>query len=130
MLLLFIVFWRMKNFLYKQKNKKTSWISWSWFWQLRRHWDFWIIFLNWWNDISSKFQFEEIKRYLVLNQFWNEEKLFFSLWKRSVNDVQIKIRCYETRILWTAKNIKKSSFLIIQNAIYYWNRHQYFDYSI
>ena len=68
--------------------------------------------------------------YLVSNKFWDEQKSFFSLWKRSVNDVRVKIWCYETRMSWAVKNIKESSFLIIQSAIYYWNRHQYFDCSI
>ena len=85
--------------------------------------------LNWWNHISSRFQFEEMKRYLVSNQFWDEQKSFFSLWKRSVNNVRVKIRCYETRMSWAAKSIKESSFLIIRDAIYYWNRRQYFDCS-
>ena len=81
-----------------------------------------LFFFNWWNHINSKFQFEEMKCYLNSNQFSDEQKSFFSLWKRSVNDVQVKIRCYETRMSWAAKSIKESSFLIIQDAIYYWNR--------
>ena len=81
-----------------------------------------LFFFNWWNHISNRFQFKEIKYYLVSNQFWNEQKSFFSLWKRLLNDVRVKIRCYETRISWAVKDIKKSSFLIIRSAIYYWNR--------
>ena len=80
---------------------------------------------NWWNHSNSKLQFEKMKCYLVSNQFWNEQKSFFSLWKRSVNDVRVKIRYYKTRVLWTAKDIKESSFLIIQSTVYYWNRRQY-----
>ena len=89
-----------------------------------------LFFLNWWNHISSRFQFEEMRRYFVPNQFWDGQKSFFSLWKRSVNNVRVKIRCHETRMSWAVKNIKESSFLIIRSAIYYWNRRQYFDCSI
>ena len=89
-----------------------------------------LFFFNWWNHISSRFQFEEMRRYLVLNQLWDGQKSFFSLWKRSVNNVRIKIRCHETRMSWAAKDIKESSFLIIRSAIYYWNRRQYFDCSV
>ena len=81
-----------------------------------------LFFLNWWNHINSRFYFEKIKRYLISNQLWNEQKFFFSLQKRPVNDVRIKIRYYETRMSWTAKSIKESSFLIIRSMIYYWNR--------
>ena len=81
-----------------------------------------LFFLNWWNHISSRFQFEEMRRYFILNQFWDEQKSFFSLWKRLVNDIRIKIRYYETRMPWTVKNIKNGSFLIVRSAIYYWNR--------
>ena len=88
-----------------------------------------LFFFNWWNHINSKFQFEEMRRYLVSNQFWDEQKSFFSLWKRFVNNVRVKIRCYETRMSWAAKDIKESSFLIIRSAIYYWNRRQYSDCS-
>ena len=70
--------------------------------------------LNWWNNISSRFQFEEVRRYLVPNQFWDGQKSSFSLWKRFVNNVRVKIRCYETKMSWAAKSIKESSFLIIQ----------------
>ena len=70
--------------------------------------------LNWWNHISSRFQFEEMKRYLVSNQFWDEQKSFFSLWKRSVNNVRVKIRCHETRMLWAAKDIKKVRFWLYE----------------
>ena len=86
--------------------------------------------LNWWNHISNKFQFEKMRCYFISNQRWNEQKSFFSLWKQFVNDFRVKIQCYETRMLWTIKDIKESSFLIIRSAIYYWNRHQYFDYLI
>ena len=86
-----------------------------------------LFFFNWWNHINSRFQFEKMRRYLVSNQLWDEQKSFFSLWKRSVNNVRVKIRCHETRMSWAVKNIKESSFLIIRSAIYYWNRRQYSD---
>ena len=89
-----------------------------------------LFFFKWWNHINSRFQFQEMKRYFVSNQLWDEQKSFFSLWKQPVNDVRVKIQCYETRMLWTVKSIKENSFLIIRDAIYHWNQRQYFDCSV
>ena len=93
-----------------------------------------LFFFNWWNHISSRFQFEEMRCYLVSNQSWDEQKSFFLWWKRSVNDVRVKIQCYETRMSWTVNDIKESSFLIIQSTVYYWNRRHIliaqFNYSV
>ena len=130
MFLLFIVFWKTKNSLYEEKNRKILWIFWNWFNDCIDAEIFKLFFLTWWNHINIRFQFEKIKRYFVSNRFWDEQKLFFSLWERFVNHVRIKIQCYKTRMLWTVKDIKESSFLIIRNVIYCWNRRQYSDYSI
>ena len=89
-----------------------------------------LFFLNWWNYINNRFRFKKMRHYFVSNQLWDGQKSFFSLWKRFVNDVRIKIQCYETIMSWAVKDIKESLFLISWNTIYYWNRRRYFDCSI